>query len=139
MQTQAMTNKIYTADRDRDFHFRVKDPGSAATHFIGFVAAVFDDAGAVSTCSRQWCGSYDDDRYECFYDQHDSSLWRKYILSFIRYFRKGEFAFEETGSYDDFCIDCRFLYTSLSDSIASRGRDAAVGNRMGIGYCGDDF
>ena len=40
MQTQAMTNKIYTADRDRDFHFRVKDPGSAATHFIGFVAAV---------------------------------------------------------------------------------------------------
>ena len=38
MQTQAMTNKIYTADRD--FHFRVKDPGSAATHFIGFVAAV---------------------------------------------------------------------------------------------------
>ena len=42
MQTQAMTNRIYTTDRDRssDFHFRVKDPGSAATHFIGFVAAV---------------------------------------------------------------------------------------------------
>lgn len=82
MQTQAMTNKIYTADRDRDFHFRVKDR-EAQRHILRFCGSCFDDAGAVSTCSRQWCGSYDDDRYECFYDQHDSSLWCKYILSFI--------------------------------------------------------
>ena len=42
MRTQTLTKQMYTAslDRDRDFHFRVKDPGSAATHFIGFVAAV---------------------------------------------------------------------------------------------------
>ena len=42
MRTQALTKQMYTAnlDRDRDFHFRVKDPGSAATHFIGFLAAV---------------------------------------------------------------------------------------------------
>ena len=88
MQTQAMTNKIYTADRDRDFHFRVKDPGSAATHFIGFVAAVL---------------------------------------------------MTPVLSYDDFCIDRRFLYTGLPDRIASRCGDAAVGNRMGVSYCRDDF
>ena len=43
MRTQTLTKQMYTAslDRDIDFHFRVKDPGSAATHFIGFVAAVF--------------------------------------------------------------------------------------------------
>ena len=42
MRTQTLTKQMYTAslDRDRDFHFRVKDPGSAATHFIGFLAAV---------------------------------------------------------------------------------------------------
>ena len=42
MWTQALTKQMYTAnlDRDRDFHFRVKDPGSAATHFIGFLATV---------------------------------------------------------------------------------------------------
>ena len=42
MRTQALTKQMYTAnlDSDRDFHFRVKDPGSAATHFIGFLAAV---------------------------------------------------------------------------------------------------
>ncbi len=33
---------------------------------------------------------------------------------------KGESAFEETGSYDDFCNDRRFLYTGLPDRIASR-------------------
>ena len=42
MRTQTLTKQMYAAslDRDRDFHFRVKDPGSAATHFIGFLAAV---------------------------------------------------------------------------------------------------
>lgn len=141
MRTQTLTKQMYTAslDRDRDFHFRVKDPGSAATHFIGFLAAVLMTAGVVSTCSRQWCGSYDDDRYECFYDQHDSSLWCKYILSFIRHFRKGESAFEETGSYDDFCIDCRFLYSGLSDCIKGEHWYEIAGYRLGAGDCGDDF
>ena len=111
MRTQTLTKQMYTAslDRDRDFHFRV------------------------------WCGFYDDDRYECFYDQHDSSLWCKYILSFIRHFRKGESAFKETGSYDDFCIDCRFLYTSLSDCIKGEHWYEIAGYRLGAGDCGDDF
>ena len=49
MRTQTLTKQMYTAslDRDRDFHFRVKDPGSAATHFIGFCGSGFDNAGAV--------------------------------------------------------------------------------------------
>ena len=138
MQTQAMTNKIYSGQRQR-LSLQGQRPGKRSDTFYRFCGSCFDDAGAVSTCSRQWCGFYDDDRYECFYDQHDSSLWCKYILSFIRHFRKGESAFEETGSYDDFCIDRRFLYTGLPDRIASRCGDAAVGNRMGVSYCGDDF
>lgn len=42
MQTQVMFDQSYTRDREacREWHFRVKDPGSAATHFIGFVAAI---------------------------------------------------------------------------------------------------
>ncbi len=40
MQTQAMTNKIYTADRDRDFHFRVKDP-EAQRHILSVLWQLF--------------------------------------------------------------------------------------------------
>lgn len=38
MRTQTLTKQMYTAslDRDRDFHFRVKDPGSAATILLDF-------------------------------------------------------------------------------------------------------
>ena len=136
MRTQTLTKQMYTAslDRDRDFHFRVKDPGSAATHFIGFLAAVLMTPVLLVHASD--CGA---DLYECFYDQHDSSLWCKYILSFIRHFRKGESAFEETGSYDDFCIDCRFLYTGLFDCIKGEHWYEIAGYRLGAGDCGDDF
>ena len=88
MQTQAMTNKIYTADRDRDFHFRVKDPGSATTHFIGFVAAVLMTPVLLVHAAGNGADFMTMIGMSVFYDQHDSSLWCKYILSFIRHFRK---------------------------------------------------
>lgn len=38
--SHALTKKMSIPDVGGNFHFRVKDPGSAATHFIGFIAAI---------------------------------------------------------------------------------------------------
>lgn len=38
--SQVLTKNMLMPDVRENFHFRVKDPGSAATHFIGFVAAI---------------------------------------------------------------------------------------------------
>ena len=137
MQTQAMTNKIYTVDRDRDFHFRVKDPGSAATHFIGFVAAVLMTPVLLVHAAGNGA------------DLMTMIGMSVFMISMILLYGAStsyhSFDISEkanlrlTGSYDDFCIDRRFLYTGLPDRIASRCGDAAVGNRMGVSYCRDDF
>ena len=87
-------------DRDRDFHFRVKDPGSAATHFIGFLAAVLMTPVLLVHASDCGADLMTMIGMMCFYAEHDPSLWCKHILSFIRHFREGESAFEENGSYD---------------------------------------
>lgn len=40
MSSNVMTEKMKAADTSVQFKFRVKDPGSACTHFIGFIAAI---------------------------------------------------------------------------------------------------
>ena len=131
MRTQTLTKQMYTAslDRDRDFHFRVKDPGSAATHFIGFLAAVLMTPVLLVHAS------------DCGADLMTMIGMSVFMLSlsFIRHFREGESAFEENGSYDDFCIDCRFLYTGLSDCIKRQRWYEIAGYCLGAGDCGDDF
>lgn len=119
MRTQTLTKQMYTAslDRDRDFHFRVKDPGSAATHFIGFLAAVLMTPVLLVHAS------------DCGADLMTMIGMSVFMLSMILLYgastsyhsfdisEKANLLFEENGSYDDFCIDCRFLHTGLSDCI----------------------
>ena len=40
MDAHAMTKDMHIPDVRKDLRFRVKDPGSAGTHFIGFIAAI---------------------------------------------------------------------------------------------------
>ena len=77
--------------------FKIKDPGSAITHFIG--------------CVRK----YIHDRNERVYPEHDPSLCGKYHLPYGGFYGKGKPTSEKNGSYDDLYIDCRKLYSGLSD------------------------
>lgn len=140
MRTQALTKQMYTAnlDRDRDFHFRVKDPGSAATHFIGFLAAVLLTPVLLVHAS------------DCDADLMTMIGMSVFMLSMILLYgastsyhsfdiSEGESAFEENGSYDDFCIDCRFLYTGLSDCIKRQRWYEIAGCCMGLAIVGMIF
>ena len=140
MRTQALTKQMYTAnlDRDRDFHFRVKDPGSAATHFIGFLAAVLMTPVLLVHAS------------DCGADLMTMIGMSVFMLSMILLYGAStsyhSFDISEkanlrlkNGSYDDFCIDCRFLYTGLSDCIKRQRWYEIAGYCLGAGDCGDDF
>lgn len=141
MRTQTLTKQMYTAslDRDRDFHFRVKDPGSAATHFIGFLAAVLMTPVLLVHAAGNGADFMTMIGMSVFMISMillygASTSYHSFDIS-----EKANLRFEETGSYDDFCIDCRFLYTGLFDCIKGEHWYEIAGYRLGAGDCGDDF
>jgi len=62
------------------FRFRPKDPGSALTHLIGFVAAIF---ATPDSCSHVRCFLYQISKFKCIYDQYDFIIWCQHYISFF--------------------------------------------------------
>ena len=70
-------------------HFKIKDPGSAITHFIGMLMAVF---AATPLIIRALSAP---DTVHVIYSKHDSLVRGKHNIPHIRPFSKGQYDFKK--------------------------------------------
>ena len=82
----------------------IREPGSAITHFIAMMMAVF---AAVPLLVKAGVQS----------GQENFLAMAIFMGSMILLYGEGEPQTEEAGSYDDLCIDRRFLHTGVSHCV----------------------
>ena len=90
-------------------HFKLKDPGSAITHFIGMLMAMFAATPLILRAMR--------------------APDTVHVISLSIFIVN----FKETRPLHDFCTDCRFLYANLPDCSAWPHRAYAAGT--GLEHC----
>ena len=105
--------------------FKLKDPGSAITHFIGMMMALLATIPLLVKAAREpdWLAP---DRIICICSQYVSFIYCKYHLPFTGYQCKGKPTTAENGSYDDLRSDRRKLHPNLSDRSERSHRKAVM-------------
>lgn len=110
---------------ERSRKFKIKEPGSAITHFIGCVMALLGSAAAAYK-GGQRAGPYSYDCHEYFHIEYDTFVCGQHDLPYRRFYREGEPEAAENGPHDDFYFDCRKLHAGVSDCSAGKNRDYAL-------------
>ena len=109
---------------------KIKDPGSAITHFIGMLMAMF---AATPLIIKSPC-----DFPDCFYCEYDPALCGKHDLPYFKSFRKNKSYSPQVRPQYDLCTDCRKLHTNLPDRFERSGRifpvRSCLGNRTDRHY-----
>ena len=95
---------------------KIKDPGSAMTHFIAMVLAA---AAAVPLLIK---GSRSPEQ---FHSQHDFTLCSQHHLPHAGYFPKNQPAAAKDRPHDDLCAHCRNLHARMPDRT---GRSDGMGS-----------
>ena len=115
--------------------FKLKDPGSAITHFIGMMMALLATIPLLVKSSPR-TGLAAPDRIICICSQYVSFIYCKYHLPFTGYQCKGKPTTAENGSYDDLRSDRRKLHPNLSDCSERSHRKAVMypGMERGTGW-----
>lgn len=115
--------------------FKLKDPGSAITHFIGMIMALLATIPLLVKAAREpdWLHL---DRIVGVCAEYVSFIYRKYHLPFTGYQCEGKSAASESGSYDDLRSDRRKLHTDLSDCTERSHRQTVMysGMERGTGW-----
>ena len=118
--------------------FKIKDPGSAITHFYRMCYGRYR-SGAFTYQGSQRAGKHIHDRNERIYPEYDPALCGKHYLPHGRFYREGKPASEKNGSYDDLYPDRRKLYTCMPDHSGGTDRIYPLRGSMGGGdrghYC----
>ena len=115
-------------DTKQKRQFKIKDPGSAITHFIGCVMAILAGLPLLIKAAREHhC-------YEYLYFKYDTALCGKHDLPYRRFHGKGEQKTAKDRPHDDFYFNCRKLYAGMSDCSAGKNRDSSL---RGCVDCGD--
>ena len=108
---------------------RIKDPGSAITHFIGMMMAMFASTPLLIKAARQ------PDEIHLIalgiYYQYDFTLCGKYSVSYIGFVGKSKQKIKENRPYDDFCVNCRNLYSNLYHCTATATWNTVVKSCLG--------
>ena len=112
----------------------VKDPGSAITHFIGMLMAVFAAVPLIIKATHE-----PSPIYVVSIAIYAASLILLYAASTTYHtFDRSEKVntiLKKNRSYDDLCINCRKLYTYLSTCTWRKTWNHSVGYRLEHCYC----
>ena len=102
-------------------HFKLKDPGSAITHFIGMLMAMFAATPLILRAMRA------PDTV------HVISLSIFIVSMILLYAASTTYHTFDKSKKVNFCTDCRFLYANLPDCPAWPHRAYAAGT--GLEHC----
>ena len=114
---------------------KIKDPGSAITHFIGMLMAMFAATPLIIK-------SLHEPDYihvislTCFYCEYDPTLCGKHDLPYFKSFRKNKSYSPQVRPQYDLCTDCRKLHTNLPDRFERSGRIFPVRSCLAIALIG---
>ena len=109
-----------------DGKHHIKEPGSAITHFIGMLMAIF---AAVPLLIKAAQNLY---HLACdLCSKPDPVICGEHNLSYLRYLSKGQHDLKKDRSYDDLSTDRRELYSGLPDRPEGKNRHHPSFHRLG--------